>query len=84
MTYDTDHPLRTNHLEHIRLHLLPCAPKERSTTSSRHTTPTMQSAFLAAVLSLLSVASTDAFVPGAARLPARTSASRCGAGEPYY
>ncbi|CAM9879021.1 unnamed protein product [Ectocarpus sp. 6 AP-2014] len=35
----------------------------------------MKSAFLAAVLALLSVASTDAFVAGSAKLPVRTAAS---------
>lgn len=39
---------------------------------------TMKSAFLAAVLALLSVTSTDAFVAGSVKLPVRTAASRTG------
>ncbi|CBN79103.1 conserved unknown protein [Ectocarpus siliculosus] len=41
----------------------------------------MKSAFLAAVLALLSVASTDAFVAGSAKLPVRAAASRTAAVE---
>ena len=85
MTHDdTDRTLRTN-LEHIRFHPQPEKPRTPTKCSTySHTTPTMQSAFLAAVLCLLSVTSIDAFVPGATGLPARTSAARCGAGELTY